>query len=211
MIGDKLVITDYHRAAAARAMAAIEQRLTAGSRTVSVCVAGESGSGKTETAQCLAEALERSGRTCILLSQDDYFRLPPKSNHNARLKDIARVGTAEVHLDLLGEHVAALAAGIEAPLTKPLVYFEEDRIGSETIMPGRPDVVVAEGTYSTLLPDIDIRVFINRNYRETKRARLARAREPDIGFLERVLQIEHEIISQHKVNADVVIEPPAAE
>ncbi len=209
MIGDKLVITDYHRAAAARAMAAIEQRLTAGSRTVSVCVAGESGSGKTETAQCLAEALERSGRTCILLSQDDYFRLPPKSNHNARLKDIARVGTAEVHLDLLGEHVAALAAGIEAPLTKPLVYFEEDRIGSETIMPGRPDVVVAEGTYSTLLPDIDIRVFINRNYRETKRARLARAREPDIGFLERVLQIEHEEISQHKARANLVIEPPA--
>jgi len=209
MIGDKMVITDYHRAAAAKAMDAVEQCLAAGPRAIAVSIAGESGCGKTETAHCLAELLEKRGRTCIILAQDDYFRLPPKSNHDKRVEDITWVGTAEVLLDLLGEHVAAIKAGIEEPLTKPLVYFEEDRIGSETVAPGRTDVVIAEGTYTTLLPDTDVRVFINRTYRQTKKARLARARDPDVGFLERVLQIEHEEISQHKARATIVIDPPA--
>ncbi len=209
MIGDKMVITDYHRNAAAKALEAVERRLAAEPGAVSVSIAGESGCGKTETAHCLGEAIEKTGRSCIILSQDDYFHLPPKSNHNKRLEDITWVGTGEVCLDLLGQHVAALKAGLDEPLEKPLVYFEEDRIGSETVALGSPDVVIVEGTFTTLLPDIDVRVFINRTYRQTKKARLARGRDPDVGFLERVLQIEHEEISQHKANADVVIEPPA--
>ena len=36
----------------------------------------------------------------VVLQQDDYFRLPPKSNHQKRLDDILWVGTGEVRLDL---------------------------------------------------------------------------------------------------------------
>jgi uridine kinase len=159
MIGDKMVITDYHRTAAAKALEAIERRLAAEPGVLAVSIAGESGCGKTETAHCLGEAIEKTGRSCIVLSQDDYFRLPPKSNHNKRIEDIAWVGTGEVRLDLLGEHALALKAGIDKPLEKPLVYFEEDRIGSETVAAGNRDVVIVEGTFTTLLPDIDVRVF----------------------------------------------------
>ena len=42
-------------------------------------------------------------------------------------------------------------------------------------------------------------------------ARLKRNRDPDVKFLERVLEIEHKEISQHKARADVVIDPPAEE
>lgn len=208
MIGDKLVVTDYHRAAAAKIHDVVRTRLGSASGTVVVSIAGESGCGKTETAQCLAELLESEGRTCLVISQDDYFRLPPKSNHQKRLGDISWVGLQEVRLDLLDEHVAAVKAHPDQPLTKPLSYYDEDEIRSETLAPGPRDVLIVEGTYTTLLENVDLRAFINRTYHQTKKARLARARDPDVGFLERVLEIEHQEISQHKARADVVIDPP---
>lgn len=222
MIGDRMVIADYHRAAAAKALEVVRGRLASASSTLAVSFAGESGCGKTEIAYCLAEALEAEGRTCLILSQDDYFRLPPKSNHEKRLGDISWVGPTEVHLDLLEAHIAAIKEHPDQPLTKPLVHYDKDKIGSETVQPAqqaglspgrsRPlDVLIVEGTYTTLLANIDVRVFIDRNYRQTKRARLTRARDPDVDFLERVLEIEHQEISKHKARADLVIDPPPEE
>ncbi len=211
MIGDKMVITDYHRAAAAKVLEVVGKRRPAHQGVLAVSIAGESGSGKTETAHCLKEALEAEGRACLVLSQDDYFRLPPKSNHRKRLEDITWVGVQEVRLDLLEAHIASIKDRPDQPLVKPLVYFEEDRITSETIPPAEWDVLIVEGTYTTLLANVDIRAFIDRDYRQTKKARLARGRDPDVDFLERVLQIEHQEIARHKTRADVIIDPPVEE
>lgn len=209
MIGDKLVITDYHRASAAEAMAELEKRLGGG--PLAVTVAGESGCGKTETAHCLAELLAADGKSSLVLGQDDYFKLPPASNHRRRQDGLDWVGPGEVRLDLLDEHVAWLKRRPDEPLEKPLVHFDDDRIATEVVPPGRRDVVIAEGTYTTLLENADLRVFIDRDYRQTKKARLARARDPDLDFLEEVLKIEHRIISRHRARADLIIDPPVDE
>jgi uridine kinase len=211
MIGDKLVITDYHRAGAAKAMVSVRERLKDGRRPLGVTVAGESGSGKSEIAHCLSELMAAEGLRSVVLGQDDYFVLPPKANHRKRLEDISAVGTGEVRLDLLDEHMAALMAHPTRPLEKPLVFFDEDRIGSETVEPGPLDAVIAEGTYTTLLKNADLRIFINRTYKQTKKARLTRGRDPDVGFLEKVLEIEHKEISAHRAKADVILDPPPEE
>ena len=93
MIGDKLVITDYHRAAAARILPTVRQRLATSSTCVIVSIAGESGSGKSETANCLATALEDDERNCLILCQDDYFRLPPKTNSIRRAQQLRKEDT----------------------------------------------------------------------------------------------------------------------
>jgi uridine kinase len=49
-------------------------------------------------------------------------------------------------------------------------------------------------------------VFINLTYRETLQSRLERAREAQDDFLERVLEIEHRIISAHKSRADYLVD-----
>ena len=210
MIGDKLLITDYHRAGAATAMETIRPLLEKG-KTVTVSVAGESGGGKSEIGHCIAQTLIDEGKSALVLGQDDYFKLPPKSNHQRRQQDISWVGPGEVKLDLLDSHLAALKTRSGEPLEKPLVYFEEDRIGTETIQGGPFQLVVAEGTYTSQLENLDVRVFINRTYHQTKKARLARGRDPDVAFLEEVLDIEHRIISKHKERADVVLFPPPEE
>ena len=211
MIGDKLVITNYHRKAARQILPDVRHKLAAGATCVTVSIAGESGSGKSETANCLAAAIEAEERNCLILCQDDYFRLPPKSNHQRRTADISWVGLGEVRLDLMEAHIYALKEHPEKPLSKPLVEFEEDRIGCETIERGIRDVVIVEGCYTSLLSNVDIRVFINRTYRQTKRARMHRQRDPTEILLERVLAIEHKEIAKHKARANIVIDPPPNE
>ena len=209
MIGDTLVITDYHREAAARVIPLVLEKLEASDGPIAVSVAGESGSGKSEIAACLSEGLGNVGRQSVILCQDDYFHLPPRSNHEKRLGDLDWVGPSEVRLDLLSEHVAALKQHPEKPLRKPLVDFAANAIGEEQIDAAGRDVVIAEGTYTTLVDGIDVRVFINRTYHQTRKNRERRNRDPDMDFLERVLEIEHAVIAPCRERADVVIPPPA--
>ncbi len=210
MIGDKLVITDYHRQGAEQIIPIVRQACENAPQCLAVSIAGESGSGKSEIANCVAAKLEEDGRNCLIICQDDYFRLPPKSNHMRRKSDISWVGLGEVRLDLMEAHIFMLKQA-ELPISKPLVNFAEDRIGCEIIEAKPRDVVIVEGCYTSLLNHVDIRVFINRTYKQTKRARKLRDRDPHEGFLERVLAIEHQEISTHRERANIVIEAPAEE
>ena len=203
MIGDRLVVKPHHRQVAAAIAEAVTPRLGEGVHVLTI--AGESGSGKSETAAALAEDLAPAGIRAVVLQQDDYFVHPPRTNHETRLRDISWVGPQEVRLDLLAEHLRQARAGA-AEITKPLVIYEENRAVEERLDLSGARVLIVEGTYTSLLPDVDTRVFIDRTYRETKRARLERAREEQDDFLERVLEIEHRIISNHKARADLVVD-----
>lgn len=211
MIGDKLVINDYHRGAAAAIYEALAAKLKQASSPLAVSVAGESGCGKSETARVLADLCNRDGYQARVLQQDDYFVYPPKTNHQKRLEDINRVGPREVKLDLIEKNIEDIKKGIHETITKPLVNYDRDSIGEETIRTGGIRVIVVEGTYTTTLKNVDFRVFIDRNYRQTKKSRLDRSREPQSAFLEKVLSIEHEIIAPHKKLADLVIPGPEPE
>jgi uridine kinase len=210
MIGDKLVITDYHRQGAAKIFDAVKAALAKTKLPYAVTIAGESGSGKSEVAAVFAELCNANGFEALILQQDDYFFYPPKTNHNKRLADLRWVGMQEVNLPLIEKHVEKVKGG-SSSLTKPLVDYEADKIGEETVSVKGLKVVVVEGTYTTTVVNADFRAFINRNYRQTKKARLTRSRDPLTEFLEKVLAIEHEIISAHKVKANLVIDPPDEE
>jgi hypothetical protein len=62
-----------------------------------------------------------------------------------------------------------------------------------------------EGTYTTLLEFVDLRVFIDRTYRQTLEARKRRARDKWEPFIQDVLEREHQIICQHRALAEIVI------
>jgi uridine kinase len=205
MIGDRLVIKDKHRRAAEEIANRLLPEIQRHSGIYSITLAGESGSGKSETGQALAEHLSRGGFETLVLQQDDYFVLPPKSNDRARRRDIGRVGMQEVRLDLLDEHLLQARSGAGS-IRKPLVVYEEDRISEETVSLQATAVVVAEGTYTTVLKNANARVFIDLSYLETLQSRLERAREAQDDFLEKVLAIEHRIISAQKTRADLIID-----
>jgi uridine kinase len=204
MRGDKLVIKDHHLRAAKQVAEVILPEIKQQDGRYAITIAGESGSGKSETAESLRQELEKHGIQSFIFQQDDYFHYPPKSNAKMREKDINWVGTSEVKLDLLDQNLKDAIEGKEK-IEKPLVYFEEDKVENETVNLEGIKVVIAEGTYTTALENVHKRVFIARNYFDTKETRAERSREKQDEFLEKILKIEHEIIIKQSEKADLII------
>ena len=204
MQGDIILVGEEHRRAADIIIEHLIDDIRAMPRRFTITVAGESGSGKSETGQAIADALEARGVGAVVLQQDDYYVLPPRFNDAARRANFAWVGTTEVRLDLLDTHLEAAQDG--APeIVKPLVIYDENRIDEETLSLDGAEVVIAEGVYTSLCKHVDCRVFIDRNRLETLEHRMKRGREEFDPFIEKVLTTEHEIISQHRAEANVII------
>jgi len=203
MIGDKVIPKPHHTAAAEGVFALLKDKV--GEKRTTITVAGESGAGKSEIAVELARLFEGHGMRPLVLQQDDYFFLPPKSNAEARKKNIKHVGLSEVNLALLDEHTRLFKFAPGDTIEKPLVIFDEDRVSRESVTFSDFDVLISEGTYTTLLSHGDYHVFIDRNFEETLSHRKARKRDELDEFSERILEIEHGIISKHKRMANIIV------
>jgi uridine kinase len=201
MIGDKLIIEQFHTE---RAQEICEYLKNRDKKHFTISVAGESGAGKSELAFEIARLLNERDIKSDILQQDDYFVFPPKTNHEMRRRNLEQVGPYEVKLDFLDSNLRSFKRN-ENPLYKPLVIFDEDRITAEELDTAHTQVLIAEGTYTSLLQFVDFRVFIDRNYRQTLEARKRRARDKFEPFVIDVLEREHLIISKHKSLADAVV------
>ncbi len=207
MKGDKIVVQDRHRTVARRIIAGTAERIRSKPARYVIAVAGESGSGKSETARALADELLKERLPAVILGQDDYFVLPPRSNDARRRQDPEWLGPhVEVRMDALEENLKAAVDSAEA-IVKPLVDYDADSIGAERLDLAGVRVVIVEGTYTSLLKHVDTRVFIAQNRLDTLEHRQRRARGTEAGdpFIEGVLAIEHKIIAGHRQLADFIV------
>ena len=207
MKGDIIVLEEHHVRAASAIVPSILDAITATTGRYVITVAGESGSGKSETGRAIADELATHGIAAVLLGQDDYFVLPPKSNDAKRREDDMWLGPhVEVRLDVLeGNLIDAIGGSDE--IVKPLIDYDENSVEQQTVDLRGVKVVVAEGTYTTLLKHVDTKVFIARNRLDTLEHRQKRNRGTEVGdpFIENVLKLEHKIIAGHQQLADFVI------
>jgi len=172
---------------------------------VVVAVAGESGSGKTATARKFALACEQGNVRTVQINQDNYFHLPPRTNHEQRAQSLSHVGPHEVNLALISEHIAAFRAGV-SEVAGPLVDYPGNRFTTQTLSFADATVLVVEGTYVLQLESIDVRVFLQATHHETEVRRKERNRDIDDPFVTQVLAIEHDIISRQAAVADVMVD-----
>ena len=157
MKGDKLVLQDYHKRAASEIVPHIVQNIRKKKNRYVITVAGESGSGKSETGKAIADELDKFGIKSVLLGQDDYFVLPPKSNDAKRREDPEWLGPhVEVKLDVLEQNLVDAIQG-KREIIKPLVDYDSNTIEDETINLDGIKVLIAEGTYTSLLKHVDTR------------------------------------------------------
>lgn len=203
MIGDRVNVKPKHQKAARLIFDALAG-LSLPERAA-FTVAGQSGSGKSEIADALARLFDESGRRTLVFQQDDYFFYPPRTNHKRRVDDIEWVGANEVNLKLLDDHLAAFKGHPTLLLDKPLVVFTDDTITSEMVDLSPFAVLIAEGTYTSLLANADYRIFIDRNYHDTLEDRRERGREVVDDFSDKILRIEDRIISKHRELADFIV------
>jgi uridine kinase len=207
MKGDVIVVEEYHKKAARVIVPQIIEHIKKKATRYTITVAGESGSGKSETGKAIADELEIYGITSVLLGQDDYFVLPPMLNDPKRREDPEWLGPhVEVKLDVLEQNLKDAIEGKNA-ISKPLIDYDSAVIEKETISLDGVKVVIAEGTYTSLLKHVDTKIFIARNRLDTLEHRKKRNRGVEVNdpFIEQILVTEHKIIAGHKQLADFVI------
>lgn len=207
MKGDKLIILDRHVNAAREIVSRLIAEIHKKKSRYVITIAGESGSGKSEIGRAIQDELKKIRIKSVLLGQDDYFILPPKSNDQKRREDPDWLGPhVEVKLDVMEKNLMDAIQG-RGQIYKPLVDYEKNTIEEEIIELDGIKVIIVEGTYTSLLKHVDTRIFICRNWLDTLEQRKIRNRGNEVGdpFIEKVLELEHKIIAGHKQLADILI------
>ncbi|HMP31816.1 MAG TPA: hypothetical protein PKD85_19595 [Saprospiraceae bacterium] len=205
MIGDKIVVQSHHIPPAQKIMELINDEIKKCDGIYFINISGESGCGKSTLAIAIEMLLDEKGISSYIFHMDDYFKLPPSSNHKNRLLSLDNVGMIEVNLDLLQKHIDKIKTG-ELVIQKPLVHYKDNRIHQITADLTQVKVVIIEGTYTSILGNIDCKIFIDRTYKDTYQQRLNRGREDMSDFIESVLEIEHNIIQSHKYLSRIILD-----
>lgn len=204
MIGDEII---YHKGYEKITDFVIEKLASIQKSDSKLCISvgGESGCGKTSLAYALQKDIENNtGLKSFIFHLDDYFKLPPTDNHNARINDISKVGSNEVNLDLLDSHLIHFKEKSRI-LNKPLVDYHQNKILKEHISCNDFDFCIVEGTYVSTLKTPDFKIFMEITYLDTRISRVNRTRDLINTFNEKVLEIEHQIIKPHYKLANIII------
>lgn len=169
-----------------------------------ISVGGESGSGKSEIALALKEVLEAHGFPTGILQADDYFIYMSQVCDALRRKCLDLVRPGEVKLDFMDCHLRSFKQGA-VDLYKPVAVYQEARFERELMPVKDLRVLIAEGTYCTLLELAEMRVFIDRDFRDTLEDRRFRGRDLMDEFTEKILEIEHKVVQEHKQKAQIIV------
>ena len=206
MKGDNVVIEEQHLQIGKTILKIVLPQIVVSEDKYTIAIAGESGSGKSTTALALSNVLNQAGFQCVILQQDDYYVYPPKTNDQMRRQHPEWRGTKEVHLDRMDQNLKDFLKRTPF-IKKPFIIYQEDRIDCETLNVNEIRVVIVEGTFVSLLKHAHLRVFIDRNYLETRMDREKRSRDTAEldGFTEGILENEHRIVASHKERADIII------
>jgi uridine kinase len=205
LLGDHIQIKQDYFATAVALCDLLRANTAWQDRRIIIGIAGESGSGKSVTAVCLQKVLADFGRNALIIHQDDFFKLPPASNHQARLNDLQWIGPQEVHLDQIGQAIDDFLA-YKPSIEMPLVHYQANEILSETVQLTPYDMLIIEGTYVLQLDKIGVAIYMDRTFEETKIQRLERGRELQSSFIEEVLAIEHQLIRPQKQRANYIVD-----
>ena len=207
MKGDIVIVEEHHKKAAKLIAQEISSKIKNHPKRYSIAVAGESGSGKSETAQAIADELQSYALDSIIFGQDDYFYLPPTLNDTKRRENHDWLGPhLEVDFPSLQKNLDDAVLG-SSKIVKPMIDYNDAVVGNEEIDLSDITVIIAEGTYTSLLKNIDTKIFIARNRMDTLEHRKKRNRGNEVHdpFIEEILKTEHKIIAGHIYLSDFVI------
>ncbi|HMM11779.1 MAG TPA: hypothetical protein PKE03_06775 [Bacteroidales bacterium] len=202
MLGDVLLIDEKHRIAGEIIMQMILENRKP---KMMVAISGESGSGKSELAHVIAKGLRKHGIMAKPLHIDNYYRIHPLERTQWRLENGIEnvVGPGEYDWDTILRNVAEFKSGTVS--TGPCVDLVTEQIDQLTTDYSVIDMLIIDGLYAIKVPDVDLRVFIELTYHETKKAQVVRGKEPQNEYRMRVLEKEHQEVQALRPTADVFI------
>ncbi len=202
MLGDVLLIAEKHQKAGE---VIVEKILSLRKPKMIVAISGESGSGKSELAHVIAKSLRKHGIMAKPLHIDNYYRIHPLERTEWRKQHGIQnvVGPGEYDWDTFLRNISEFKAG--AFSTGPCVDLVTEQIDQLTTDYSGIDMLIIDGLYAIKTPDIDLRVFIELTYHETKKSQVVRGKEPQNEYRMQVLEKEHQEVQALKPLADLLV------
>lgn len=183
----------------------IEEILKVRKPKMMVAISGESGSGKSELAHVIAIGLRKHGIMAKPLHIDNYYRIHPLERTEWRKTNGIQqvVGPGEYDWATITRNIREFKDG--ALSTGPCVDLVTEQIDQLTTDYAGIDMLIIDGLYAIKVPDVDLRVFIELTYHETKKAQVVRGKEPQNEYRMQVLEKEHQEVQLLKPTADLFI------
>ena len=207
MLGDILLINDMHKDAA-RDIAAkvLVDREAKGERYRYVGgISGESGSGKSELAHALGTFLKEKSIRVKVIHTDNYYKIQPLLREEwRRNKGFDKIGINEYDWVKISKTLRDFKEQQECMI--PCIDLIPEQVDKLITDFSKIDLLIVDGLYAIKADDIDMRVFIDLTYHETKINQIIRMKEALSDFRLNILEHEHQAVSSLKPMADLVVD-----
>lgn len=206
MLGDVLLINDLHKEAAASIYKYFKEKMPAKAKRYRyiVGISGESGSGKTELAYVLGMLLKKDNVRVKVIHTDDYYKIQPLLREEwRRNKGFSQIGMKEYDWSNINKTIRDYKDRQESVL--PCIDLISEQVDKLITDFNKVDFLIVDGLYAINIPKIDLRVFIDLTYQETKMNQIIRMKEELTNFRLQILEREHQAVVALKPKADLIV------
>ena len=207
MLGDILLINDMHKEAAkAICKKVLVDRDTKEERyRYVVGISGESGSGKSELAHALGTRLKEKNIRVKVIHTDNYYKIQPLLREEwRRNKGFDKIGIDEYDWVKIRKTLRDFKEEQECVL--PCIDLIPEQVDKLITDFSKIDLLIVDGLYAINAVDIDMKVFIDLTYHETKINQIIRMKEALSDFRLGILEREHQAVATLKSQAHLVVD-----
>lgn len=204
MIGDKLIYKPEHYKKCQYIIPKIMEKYF--HNRLVIAIGGESGTGKTEIASLLQEALWEQHKIRVkTIHVDDYYKtLWLDRNKVRRQKGLNSVGKKEIDWKKLNKIIETFKSKQKYLYVQRIHRYtnsiEETKSDNRCI-----DILIVEGLYANYLENKDMGIYLEGSIKDTEKFRKERAKEKQTRFRYRVLRKEKQEVQKTKKLADIRI------
>jgi len=207
MLGDILLIKDMHKAVAASIAEKVIESKAKKSKFYKyiVAISGESGSGKSEVAHSLAQEMKKQSIRVKVIHADNYYKVPPLLRTEWRKeKGLKTVGLNEYDWSLLQRNIKDFKEDKESMM--PCIDIIPEQVDKLITDFQKIDMLIIDGLYAMNAKRVDMKIFIDLTYHETKISQIVREKETMNEFRLAVLEREHQGVLTLKPKANYIID-----
>jgi len=170
-----------------------------------VGISGESGSGKSELAHALGKELKDRNVRVKVIHTDNYYRIQPLLREEwRRNKGFDHIGIEEYDWVKIRKTLRDFREEQECVI--PCIDLIPEQVDKLITDFSKIDLLILDGLYAINADDIDLKVFIDLTYHETKINQIIRLKEALSDFRLGILEREHQAVISLKHQADLVVD-----
>lgn len=204
MLGDILLIQEKHKNAGEQI---IQEILKQNKKKYIVAISGESGSGKTELAHVIAKGMRKHSIFAKPMHIDNFYNTHPLERRQWRSEQGIEnvVGFNEYLWDDINRVIDDFKNDRVSEM--PCVDLVTEQVDQLITDFNEVDMLIVDGLYAIKAEDVDMRIFIDLTYLETKEKHTKDSRGKEVMDEVRwaTLAQEHNMVRSLKPSADIII------